>query len=186
MNITLRKASALQNAINDTLKSIELKSDVSLNEYQDAEGVIAAANTELFKNLDRKVTLTRVLYNIRHDVANANFEKKVSVHLTEVARVEKDIQLYSSLSAKTVRGDSVVIAGKMEKLKNRKEDSYFRTEGVDTSVLVQADLDRVKTIVADLKKEKQQLQDLILETNIRTEIPLSVGSIDALRSEGLL
>jgi len=186
MKITLRKASALQNAINDTLKSIELKSEVSLNEYQDAESLITAARVKLFAQVERKVNLHVALYDIRNAVAVANHTQNVGGNLTEVARIEKDIQVFSSLAAKAVREDAVVIAGKMEKLKTRKEDSYYRADGVDTSVLMQDDLDRVKTIVADLKKNKQQFQDMILETNVRTEIELGEKAEATLRSEGLL
>ena len=37
MNITLRKANTLQNAINDAVKNIDVTTEISINEFQDAE-----------------------------------------------------------------------------------------------------------------------------------------------------
>lgn len=46
MQITLRKANAIQNAIHDTIRSIDIKLNVELNEFQDAATVLADANTD--------------------------------------------------------------------------------------------------------------------------------------------
>jgi hypothetical protein len=46
MNITLRKANAVQNSINDTIKGIKVDFTVELNEFQDVEAAITKANSE--------------------------------------------------------------------------------------------------------------------------------------------
>ena len=51
MNISLRKASAIQNAINDTVKGIQFNVQVKLNEFQDAEAEISRASAELKTNM---------------------------------------------------------------------------------------------------------------------------------------
>ena len=56
MKITLRKANALQNSINEALRHIDVKTKVSLNEFQDPEGVLAVSAGEAKTNLDRKST----------------------------------------------------------------------------------------------------------------------------------
>jgi hypothetical protein len=40
--------------------------------------------------------------------------------------------------------------------------------------------------VLNLKKQKQQLNDEVLELNIKTEIPLSEDVVASLQAEGLL
>ena len=40
MNITLRKANAVQNSINDTVKGIKMEFNIELNEFQDVEAAI--------------------------------------------------------------------------------------------------------------------------------------------------
>ena len=63
MQITLRKANAIQNAIHDTIRSIDIKLNVELNEFQDAATILADANAQLYTNEARKETLLLALYN---------------------------------------------------------------------------------------------------------------------------
>ena len=45
---------------------------------------------------------------------------------------------------------------------------------------------QAKAEVLNLKKQKQQLNDEVLELNIKTEIPLSEDVVASLQAEGLL
>ena len=190
MKITLRKASALQNAINDTIKGIKLETQLQINEFQNAEAVIAAANTTLNKNLDRKIALTNALYAIRSAVGQAN-STKVDSLLAQVANVEKNIQIYSELANVNVREDAVVLNGKLEKIKNDKGEAsrrsiYGYNDTVSTTVVSQEQIDQVKAEIQNLKKQKQKINDEVLELNIKTEIPLSEDVVKTLQAEGLI
>lgn len=189
MKITLRKANALQNSINEALRHIDVKVKVSLNEFQDAEGLIAVSAAEAKKNLDRKVSLTNALYSIRGAVGSRNSSAGVDEKLTEVARVEKQIQLYSAYLGSEVREAPAVIAGKLEKIRNSKDERrsiYGYSDTVDTSVFTAEDVAGFKSVVATLKKQKQTLQDEVLEANVRNEITLSDETVKTLVSEGLV
>lgn len=189
MKITLRKASALQNAINDTIKGIKLETQLQINEFQNAEAVIAAANNTLNKNLDRKIALTNALYAIRSAVGQAN-SAKVDSLLAQVANVEKNIQIYSELANVNVREDAVVLNGKLEKIKNRPADArpsfYGGGEEVSTSVVTESSLENYRRFILAAKKAKQKLQDEILEENVRTEIELGESVVSTLAAENLL
>ena len=189
MNITLRKANALQNAINDALKHIDVKVKVSLNEFQDAEGVLAVSAGEAKRNIDRKVSLTNALYDIRKAVGEVNHTAGVDAKLTELARIEKQIQLYSAYLGTEVREAAVVIAGKIEKLRNGKDERrsiYGYGDTVDTGVFTAEDVAGFKAVVATLKKQKQALQDAVLESNVRNEVVLGEAVVKTLQAEGLL
>ncbi len=190
MNITLRKANALQNSINEALRHIDVKTKVSLNEFQDPEGVISVSAAEAKTNLDRKVSLTNVLYNIRTAVGKANAAAGVDEKLTEVARIEKQIQLYSAFVGLETREAPAVVAGKVEKLKARDTNSrasiYGYGDTVDSSVFTAEDIAGFKSVVSNLKKQKQTLQDAVLEANVRTEISLAADTVKTLQSEGLV
>jgi hypothetical protein len=71
MNISLRKANAVQTAINDALKSIKIDLVVSINEFQSVEAELTRANAELFANDARRQKLLLALYNIRSLVGTA-------------------------------------------------------------------------------------------------------------------
>lgn len=190
MKITLRKANALQNSINEALRHIDVKTKVSLNEFQDPEGVLAVSAGEAKTNLDRKVSLTNALYDIRTAVGKANATAGVDEKLTEVARIEKQIQLYSAFVGLETREAAAVIAGKVEKLKARDTNSrasiYGYGDTVDSSVFTADDIAGFKSVVSTLKKQKQTLQDAVLEANVRTEIVLSEVAVRVLQAEGLV
>ena len=137
MKITLRKANALQNSINEALRHIDVKTKVSLNEFQDAEGVLAVSAAEAKKNIDRRVGLTNALYDIRGGVGYINSTAGVDEKLTEIARIEKQIQLYSAYMGVEVREAAVVIAGKLDKLRNNKDERrsiYGYNDTVDSEI----------------------------------------------------
>ena len=84
-----------------------------------------------------------------------------------------------------------VIKGKLEKIKNDKGETGRRSiygygDTVSTSVLGREQIAQAKAEVLNLKKQKQQLNDEVLELNIKTEIPLSDDVVASLQAEGLL
>lgn len=188
MKISLRKANALQNSINDALKHIDVKIKVSLNEFQDPEGVLAVSAADAKKNIDRKIALTNSLYYIRGAVGAVNANSGVNHQLTEIARIEKQIQLYSAYVGVEAREAAAVIAGKLEKLRNVEAKSriYGYGDTVDSSVFTAEDIAGFKSVVATLKKQKQTLQDAVLEANVRNEVELGQFTVETLTAENLL
>jgi uncharacterized protein YdcH (DUF465 family) len=78
----------------------------------------------------------------------------------------------------------------MEKIKNRPADSraslYGRDDTVTTTVISADQLAQIKAEILNLKKQKQKLNDEVLELNIKTEIPLSDDVVATLQAEGLI
>lgn len=190
MNITLRKANAIQNAITEAIKNIKMESRIEINEFQDAEKFISEANALLFANDNRRQKLLLSLYNIRGLVGAANAQSGIDLSLTKAAFIDKRISQLQEFASNDPRIDGLVISGKLEKIRNRKEESraslYGRDDTVTTSVLYQEQLDGVKVEILNLKKQKQKLNDEILELNIKTEIPLTDEVVATLQAEGLL
>lgn len=187
MKITLRKANTLQNSINEVLKQINIKSEIALTEFHQPEAEIARAVSEVKTNIARREKLNHSLFDIRQRVAIANHDAGVNGNLTTVAELEKQIQFYTGLAGKEVRQSAEVLAGKLRKIAESKvERLYSFHDTVDTSVFTAEDIADFKKTTSDLKKAKQQLQDLILELNVRTEIQLSDETVATLQAEGLL
>ena len=188
MKITLRKAAVLQNAINDALKQIDIKSEIALTEFHQPEAEIARAANEVQVNIRRRNLLNSALYAIRQSVAQANHSAGVNSNLTAVAELEKQIHFYTGLASKEVRESADVLAGKLRKIGEQEAKSriYGYGDTVSTSVFTAEDIAGFKKTVSDLKKSKQQLQDLILELNVRTEIEINNETVAALQAEGLI
>lgn len=190
MLITLRKANALTNAIQESVRQIDLKTNVKLNEFEDPKQVLDAARQKLLEAINKKTALQRVLYTIRKAVGQANHESGINDMLTEVAAIEKEIQVYTNLVAEPVSENITVISGKLEKIRNNKAETRRSILGyddtVDSGVLLSQDIMDFKNCISNLKKQKQQLQDKILENNVKTEIVLAEDVVLLLQHEGLV
>jgi hypothetical protein len=187
MKISLRKANVIQASINDAIKALSFETTVRINEFENPESKIEEARAEFDKNLDRKMDLDLVLYSIRKSVSSANHSSGIDGRLADAARIEKQIQLLTGLSKDRVRESSSVIAGKLEKIKARKDDAFYgRDADVATSIFSKADIGRFKDSLAALRKEKQRIQDEILELNVRTEITLSDEEVAILKADNIV
>ncbi len=187
MQVSLRKANTLQNSINEALKGIELKTTVSLNEFQNVSEVIAEARTTTLANVVRRAVLLDALYEIRKSVSAANFQSGINDKLADVALFDKEVSFIDGLSRNGPQIDINVLNGKIAKIANRVEDAYssYNYE-VSTSVFSTADIADFKSKISSAKKSKQALQDDLLELNIKTTIDLSDQTVTTLKNEGIL
>jgi hypothetical protein len=187
MKITLRKASVLQNEIQEAIKSITLKGRVSLNEFQDSTAALASAKSELLGNLGKISALSNALASIRAQVGEANVASGVHGRLAHLSVVDKMIGRYVELVDATNRAeDSAVVEGKVNKLRTRDKGHYYGAEEVETGVLSIPDMEILETNLRDLRKHKQKLNDEILESNIRTEIEISADIVTVLEAQKLV
>lgn len=190
MNITLRKANTIQNSIQESIRSIKIETSIDINEFQDIEKSLSKANQEAIINDGRRQKLLLALYNIRGLVGTANSQSGIDLNLAKAAFIDKRISQLEDFASAKAMTDLEVIKGKIDKIKNRKDDSrasiYGRDETVSTSVISKDQIDQAKTEIKNLKKQKQKLNDETLELNIKTEIPLSEDVVKTLTEEGIL
>ena len=191
MQISLRKANAVQAGINDAIKGIKIETSLDLNEFQDVVAELQKANDALFTNDSRRQRLLLALYNIRGLVGTANAQSGIDLKLATAAFIEKRIGQLDELAKLSAVTDLAVITGKLDKIKNDKSENGRRSiygygDTVTTTVVSQEQIDQVKAEIKNLKKQKQKLNDEILELNIKTEIPLSDDVVTTLTEEGLV
>lgn len=190
MKINLRKAAALQNVIQEVIRGITVTLNVRLNEFQDPTAVLDARAQDLMVADSRRNDLLVALYTIRAQVGMANAASGVTERLARAAYTDKRLEQLASLVGADEREDMVVITGKLEKIKNRKEEPsrslYGRDDEVTTGVLPAQAIEQIKKIARDMKKQKQALNDEILELNVRTEIELTQEVVALLQRENLV
>jgi hypothetical protein len=130
------------------------------------------------------------LYNIRGLVGTANAQSGVDVKLATAAFIDKRVAQLDELARVRPVTDLAVLTGKLDKIRNRKDDArvslYGRDEVVTTSVISEAQLDQIRGEIKNLKKQKQKLNDEVLELNIKSEIPLTEDVENTLKAEGLI
>lgn len=188
MKLTLRKANAIQTALNDIVKGLKFDTTLALNEFQDVDSTLLDTTAKFMANVDRRRALTNAIHDIRLAVGVANSNAGINNRLTTIAHLEKQIQFYAGIASADARDSVEVIKGKLEKIRGRKEDSrlYGYNDSVSTGLFAEADLNVFKTAVKDMKKAKQKLQDELLELNVRTEIEVSDAVEQILTAEGLV
>jgi hypothetical protein len=187
MQVSLRKANALQVLINEALKGLEFKADVSVNEFQSPAQEIELAKQKFDRNVTRRFLLISALYDIRTKVASANAENNIDNLLADLARIEKDIVFYTPLAKASVQTDLKVIGGKLLKIANREGESYsFHSSEVSTSIFADSDLEAFRNNLSLAKKKKQKLQDELLEVNVRTTIELATSTVEVLKAEDII
>lgn len=189
VKISLRKANAIQVNINDLLKTIQVKSTIEVNEFQDVVATLQAANDAVMAADVRRSDLLMALYSIRATVGSANFQSGIGNRLSNLAYIDKRLaQLSNLVEEKSHLNDLNVINGQLEKIRNRREEHrlYGYENSVTTGVLQKTQIDSIAGIMRELKKQKQKLNDEVLELNVRTEIELTDEVEAVLLKEGIL
>lgn len=190
MNISLRKANALQTSINDAIKDIKVKLDVELSEFQSPVSIIEAAQQEYLVSTNRRNELLVALYEVRKLVAEANHTSGIQNKLTQAALLDKQIGYVTEVAGGETVTDMTVIQGKLDGIRNNQSSARsvygYDARNVTTSILTQEHVTQAKLHVLELKKAKQKLNDEILELNISTKITLGEAVVKTLQSENLL
>lgn len=187
VSITLRKANAIQQSILDMIRGIPLESNVAINEFENPAEKIAEASNKLSASIAAVAQLYQALYGIRLLVGEANAKNGIDSLLTNIAHTEKNIQLNSQVGNFQARTNLDVIKGKLEKIKTTESTSvYARSGEVSTGVMEDTVITQYKLSVNGLKKAKQQMQDKVLELNIKTEIELPSAIVAILEDADLL
>jgi hypothetical protein len=189
MNITLRRANALQNSIQEAIKAIRVETEVELNEFQNVDAAITAALDTMQAAVVQRDALTVALYTIRDKVSEANATAGIDRHLTQAAMIDKQLGYATEIASAKVAQDRDVIQGRLEKIRAtpaERTSIYGFNNTVSTSILSQYDVAGARARVQELKKAKQRINDEVLELNIRTEIELSADVEKTLQAAGLV
>ena len=187
MKITLRKANALQAAINDALKALDLKTDAVLNEFEDVAPQIDAVRDRFWKQANTRKQLLMALYEIRAKVAAANASAGINDMLANVAYAEKQIGFNTSMANKGAQTALRVLNGQLKKNADATgEASYYGRRDVVTSIFTETELELFRDEAANYKREKQKLQDALLDLNVRTEIELTKANAEFLAEANIL
>jgi hypothetical protein len=150
-----------------------------------------AAQEKFFADDTRLNDLMMSIYTIRSLVGIQNAVCGVSSKLSHMAYLDRRIaQLSAMLTQLEPQLSPEVIAGKLEKIRTRPADSraslYGNHDEVETCILNDAQIDSIRNVVRDLKRTKSQLNDEILELNVKTEIELTPEVEVVLKREALI
>lgn len=191
MQINLRKANAVQAEIKKAISGVKVEMNVSVDEFTpDYKSVVVAAQQSLVKAVARKRELTKALFEIRNQVGEANAKVGVNHVLTQVELIDADLSILTPLVNGTIGKEFVEIEARLEKAKTSQADSLrasmYGINKVETSVVTPSLIEDAKLLAKSFKRDKQELQDKLLQLNVNTLISLSDEAVELLKEEGIL
>jgi len=194
MDISLRKAGALQLAINDALKQLKLGASLTVSIFEEApEDRVSAEAGAWAVTLDRRTALLDALYAIRTRVGAAKQTAGVDDRLTELARLEKDVQLYTLLAQTEPREAPEILKARTERLRTRESAPVGRFGGVqELPETVHVGLfghDRIEGFRSELRRlsrRRQALKDELVELHAGTGFSLDAATVATLQAAELI
>lgn len=194
MNISLRKAGALQEVIiKEKLPSLEPTdaARIDISEFLDASEQLIVARQKFMQVTADRSELLNAYYEIRKSTAHANMEFGVSDRLTDIAFLDKKIAdgnsiLKGKLTYQQI--DMQVIQGRINKMKASSGDVYnsYREQDITSGVLTDDYLALIKIEVEKLRIQRTKLQDETLELNIKNEIELTEETVVTFKKFNLI
>jgi len=193
MQVNLRKANAIQAEIRKTINGIKFESETQVSEFTDGvEDTLTKNRAELNDTVTRKLSLINAMYDIRKRVGKANADADINTILAEVEATDASMAVHSVIAGLKPRKSQIEISARIQKFKEQPSDSARasiygdRFNNVETSVVLQSDIDAAKNAVRNLKRDRQELQDKLLQLNVNTLITLSELTVQTLKAEGIL
>lgn len=194
MEISLRKAAALQLSITEALSTLRMDATLTVSIYEEApEERIRAQAQAWSQALDRRTGLLDALYDIRTRLGEANQSFGVNRILAEHARIERDVQLYVKLSQLDPREAPEILKARMERMRTREPAPTSRFGGAaDPQETLQVGLfdhDEIEGFSSELRRLKrlrQKIKDELVELNAASRISLHADTVSILTNEELI
>jgi len=188
MEINLRQAHAIQTQIREEISRLNLVPSVTLSEFENPKDRIDTARSEFKGSLKTHEKLNGVLLDIRKRVARSNVDEGISDLLADAALLDTQIKLYQQFADAKPQQPLEVLEGRLEKRRNTAEGSVYQTISGDvySGIFAQNEIDRYRRELANLKREKQVVQEQILAANIDTQIELNEDEEKLLARLGII
>ena len=188
--VNLRKATALMTRIEENLQEVlrvSPNSTIDIHSYksQTVAETVSAAQQKVNSAIEWIGIYFSILENLRLAIGQANSSSGVSDRLTKIAIIDRQIRALTTFSNGTATVDIDYLNSRLNTLSTA-YGSPGVIDYVQYSAISEATLENVKQKIKDLKKEKQQLNDEILELNIKTTISLDQQDVLHLTQVGIL
>ena len=189
MELTLRKANALQLLINEQVANTPIQTQVSVGKYDDPILAVFSASGVFQASLEKIRSLLGVLYSVRQKVAESGHGAGIPKLLSEIAHIDKLTGVLKPLATLSsfAPTEEVLRAAHEDLKKEQPVASYSgRRDVFTTGAIPQGWIPTYLKEVSDLRKQKQRLSDKLLELNIQHTIELSPEEEETLRKYDLI
>jgi hypothetical protein len=175
MNITLRKATQLISFIDDVVKSIDFTTTVEINRGDDANQILAQSTSKFANNLHRRDSLIAVKSELGKLVAKGYNVAEINDKLEDIKLLEEQISFFNCLVSNKYKINQKAIQTRLQS-----------ETAISTSIFEEDEIKGFHQMLIQSKKQKQFLEDQVLELTVMTELPVSDASASTLQKEGLV
>lgn len=197
--ITLRRASRIQESINDMLNGMKLVNEVSVSIFEkDPKAVLDAAEAALVNAIDRIERMTSILAAIRAATAAANVGDadgretgSIAALLAEKAVVERRLQVLKGIGGRRgTMGTRLAdddVTRRLEISRQRYEKADFSDDGsVEFGVISAQTLAMISSKQMDAKRRLDVISERLLELNAATVIEIDDRDLAWLQEIGVV
>lgn len=188
MNITLRRASALQREIKAWIANNPKISKVEINEYDaDPAQTLEKFNQKYFLALKQEADLLNLYYAIRSKVASLNVTSGISQLLNELELNKQLLQLHTNMATATAHMTVTEINLRIEKIRSMDaENRRYADREVITTCFTEENIENAKKYGKQLRTKIREINDSLLTLNTTSTIALEEEYIPLLSEVGLL
>lgn len=174
MNINLRKASVVQQTIQDEIKQLGTeKHTLNISLYEtDLAGRLDEQLLKLRANNQKVGRLLEANRFFRATVARKNAEVGIADYLAEEAMLAAAEHRVKTIVDLEVRTDLTVLAQEIAARKENKDSSrslYGQTYELTVNVATQELVDEAKRSLETIRKRRRKIKDEMVSINVRTE-----------------
>jgi hypothetical protein len=190
MEVSLRKADQLANAVKELLTDNSMSTAITLNAFDVNWKVkMTAAREEVEKKVERLDRLYTTLCEIRKVVGRANAESGINDLLANDNLCKQKIAIRGSIMDAEAAGDDETIGSNLEARKTPGEQGRFgwdRTFDMAVNLLDKRYLGYAKAEVAALKRTRRNISDELISKNVTVKVKLSEYVVENLKAENLI
>lgn len=194
MKVNLRKAAAIQKAINTAIMAAEgeMKTSVAVSVYAEApDREVETAQAKFNDGYQTVTRLTEILYGIRSRVGRADAESGKNDLLTQEAlasvlatRAAKYAKAEPAVSSRELNAEIEAVRTQQT---SRDASIYGRREhSIATNVLPSDRIKALATEAVEAKRRKTELADRIMQINVSAEIEIPDSDYSFLRTAGVV
>lgn len=188
MNITLRKASALQREIKAWIANNPKVAKIEINEYDlEPAQTLEKSNQKYFAAIQQEADLLNLYYAIRSQVANLNVASGISQLLNELELNKQLLHIYNNVATTMPHMTLNEINLRLEKIRGlEKESRRYSESEISTSCISEENILDAKKQAKELRSKIRDINDQLLTLNTSSTIALDEKYIPLLSEIGLL
>ena len=192
MKVTLRKASALQAAVSNLIGEIYARPVVSVDDESVLAEDVAQAKEDYRTNLRRLRSLIEVKYSLRKAIGDLNLSSGVTSLLTQEREIAELMGELDNVVERT-NGRCFTVEQMQAKFDKHNQrvalsgSSYMgRSITVETDLISKEEVAELRKEILSLKRQRQTVNDRVLEINVSTYVTLTDAEEKILMDEGLI